>query len=296
MRLIFTCLKATKTNNLDLHLATLQAMCQLYFAYDHPNYARYLSAYIITILNLPDTHPGARELLEQNGSSVSRSSVHGSRTAVDMTIEQTINKLAKSRSGIIGFSRNYAAYHRWCLTRHVRASYVESCFEMGNMNSAEITDHKDVKTSEMSRSEHDVCTVVTAFCNFNNPFSIENKAVIYCISSGIPASAEVESDLLRADKVGKELFDQFIQKRLVDKTELFHSPIKRQKLHTFAAMQVTKKVKSSQNKIVQIKAERNVFGQLVLRAQQHKFGENTGIPIGASPMEPCNTRWISSEV
>ena len=32
--------RATKRSNLDLHLACLQRMCNLFFAYDHPNYAR----------------------------------------------------------------------------------------------------------------------------------------------------------------------------------------------------------------------------------------------------------------
>ena len=49
---------------------------------------------------------------------------------------------------------------------------------------------------------------------------------------------------------------------------LFHDPIhKRNKLLTFASMRESKQVTTSQNKIVQIKAERNLFRQLVVLSQ-----------------------------
>jgi hypothetical protein len=113
--------RATKENNFDLHKAALQQMCSLFFSYDHHNYARYSTVYLLSILNLPESHPGAEDL-RQNGFSVSRSDVPSSRNAVDITIEQMINRHAKSDGGIIGFSRNQSAYHRWSMTRHARAS------------------------------------------------------------------------------------------------------------------------------------------------------------------------------
>lgn len=62
------CLLATKTNDFDLHIICLEQMCPLFFSMDHPNYARYLPAYIILLLNLKDSHPGEEELLESKDS------------------------------------------------------------------------------------------------------------------------------------------------------------------------------------------------------------------------------------
>ena len=118
--------RATKENCLTLHLASLQRMCSLFFSFDHPNYARYSTFYLLNMLNLEKTHPGAEDLLKNNGFSVNRSDVPSSRNAVDITIEQTINRHAKSHSGIVGFSRNRAAYYRWCRTGHARASYLQA--------------------------------------------------------------------------------------------------------------------------------------------------------------------------
>lgn len=126
--LVLKFLRATKENNFDLHLACVQEMCPLYFAMNLHNYARYLSEYYISILNLPHSHP-----LPQ--------AYHVPEIQL-MTIEQTINKHAKSKGGIIGFSRNYSAYYRWCITRHSRAKYVDATLEMADMKDKESTFHK----------------------------------------------------------------------------------------------------------------------------------------------------------
>ena len=101
--------RGTKENNFSLHLSSLEDMSSLFFTYDHPNYAYYTVVYILTMLNLDKTHPGAEKLLKGNGISANRSSIPSSRNAVDITVEQTINKHAKSQGGNIGFSTNHYA-------------------------------------------------------------------------------------------------------------------------------------------------------------------------------------------
>ena len=56
----------------------------------------------------------------------------------------------------------------------------------------------------------------------------------------------------------------FIKERLVDKTKNYHDPITRRKFKIFSSMEKCQKIRSSQNKVVEIRAERNVFAQLVL--------------------------------
>ena len=68
--LILTFIRATKENNFHLHLATLYKLCPMFFAYNHHNYSLYIPAYLVTTINLPDTHPGAEDLLKKNGFSV----------------------------------------------------------------------------------------------------------------------------------------------------------------------------------------------------------------------------------
>ncbi|GFR84602.1 hypothetical protein ElyMa_002421300 [Elysia marginata] len=105
-----TKLKATKTNNFHLHVSCLNKLCPLLFSMNHHNYAKYLSIYFVSLANLNHSHPGAKKILMDNGFSVSRSNTPAGRIAVDMTKEQTINKHAKTKGGIVGFSRNYGPY------------------------------------------------------------------------------------------------------------------------------------------------------------------------------------------
>ena len=135
--LVLTYIRATKQNDFELHLSSLYELCPLFFTYNHHNYTRYIPANMITMLNLPVTHPGAEDLLRRNGFGVSRSNNLSSRNPVDITTKETINCHAKSHGGIIGFSRNHDAYQRWCTTRHSRAKYVEATFNVADMSSNE---------------------------------------------------------------------------------------------------------------------------------------------------------------
>ena len=70
---ILMLIKATKENDLESHIGLLHDLCPLFVAFDHVNYARYTSVYLMTLENLENTHPGATELLKRNGFSVARS-------------------------------------------------------------------------------------------------------------------------------------------------------------------------------------------------------------------------------
>ena len=90
-------------------------MCPLFFTFGGINYARYLSFYSVFLQNINQTHPGAKELLEKGALSVAKPLLPGCRNPVDLTIEQTFMKHAKSRGGgtgvgIIGITRNPEAY------------------------------------------------------------------------------------------------------------------------------------------------------------------------------------------
>ena len=200
-------------------------------------------------MNLPVSHPGAVELLKHNGFSVNRSKVPNSRNAVDITIEQTIHRHAKSHGGIEGFSRNHSAYYRWCMTRHARASYVQGTLHLADMDDEECTSHKDLRYEQISKSEDDTGKVMQAISNFINPFEVENKNTLYCLSSGAPVPKDIEHNLLNADKIGKEAYNTFVKERMVDKTKSFNPPIKKLNLKTFAtpvkSIKITGKSKKS---------------------------------------------------
>ena len=125
--------------------------------------------------NLKHSHAWADVLLKYGGISVCKSTIPAARTAVDMTIEQTINRQAKCKGGIIGFSKNLAAYHIWCVTRHTRADYFKGILERADMEHTAEETHKEQRGSKMKESENNVQKVMSAFSKFINPFDIDEK-------------------------------------------------------------------------------------------------------------------------
>lgn len=215
---------------------------------NHQNYARYLTMYSMFMLNLADSHPEAYALLKKSGFSVARSSIPGCRVPVDMTIEQTMNRHAKTKGGLIGFSMNKSAYYRWCVTKHTKAKYVEATLDIAGLNNNEFSKHKTARPVEIKRSENEVENVMKAFNNFCNPFDEEFSQGLYCLSSGSRIPPDVETDLLNVEQFGKNARDEFINDRLVEKKKSFHDPIHKSKLKTFTTQHATKKLTTSSKK------------------------------------------------
>lgn len=168
------------------------------------------------------------------------------------------------------------------MTRHTRASYVEATFELADMTSSESKAHKDIRPTKVIATEKDVVKILDSFSNFINPFEVDNKDVLFCISSGAPATKDIQDDLLRTDEVGQNALSKFIKERLVEKNVSFHSPLSRQNLRTFAALKKKKQLTSTQKKVLEIKAERNLFGQLVLLSEEHNISidKTLSYPLG----------------
>ena len=80
-----------------------------------------------------------------------------------MTIEQTVNRAAKTQGGVIGITRRPSAYYRWCLTRSRRAEYLDATFDMAGINVHNDRGHKAARPSEVKKACKDVCNLKAAF-------------------------------------------------------------------------------------------------------------------------------------
>ena len=171
------------------------------------------------------------------------------------------------------------------MTRHARAGYIETTLDMAGMTYSEDTTHKDLRSSEIRCGQKDLQTQITAFHNFINQFEVEVKEDLFCISSDARAQAEVANDILNAEAVGKAAFKTSMQNRLVAQTLKFNASLPRQSLKTLGSLEKTKKLKSS--KIVQISAQRNLFGLLILSEDNnHSVQKVLQYPLGSTLATP----------
>ena len=116
----------------------------------------------------------------------------------------------------------------------------------------------------------EVTNIIAAFKEFLNSFRIEsnNHHLLFCLSYGKPASDEVSEDLLKYVNVGKKATETFIRTRLVEKSVKFHDTMKKLKLKTFESMAAKCTLTTTQKKTIQVKAERNLLGRLLLISQE----------------------------
>ena len=88
------------------------------------------------------------------------------------------------------------------------------------------------------------------------------------ISTGTVASPDGSTDLLAAREKGEHAYKEFGQHRM-QKGDCFHDPIKKIKLKTFTTMK-SKPAKGKTKEIV-MKADRRLFGNMVLITQSRKL-------------------------
>ena len=85
-----------------------------------------------------DTHRRWKELLEQNGLSVSQPLVLCLRNAFDITIRQTIKRYYMLQQ----LELRFVLQVEWCITHHIRAQYIETTLQCTEMKYSICSDAK----------------------------------------------------------------------------------------------------------------------------------------------------------
>ena len=97
---------------------------------------------------------------------------------------------------------------------------------------------------------------MNAITDLINPFDVDDKSRLYCISSGAPAPSIIVNDVLTAEEIGNNAKELFIRERL-EKT------IKK-RVNTMSELNKVVKVKTSKNKVVEYKQQSNIAFQVLM--------------------------------
>ncbi|KAJ8024355.1 hypothetical protein HOLleu_34252 [Holothuria leucospilota] len=111
-------LRAEPSEDWLLHLSIIAAMTPHFYAFDIPNYSKWLPVYLSDMNNLPQSHPIAHQEFIYGDHSVNRSGNPISNVSSDMALEESINRDSKTKGGIVGISKESGALERWFLTSH----------------------------------------------------------------------------------------------------------------------------------------------------------------------------------
>ena len=131
--------------------------------------------------------------------------------------------------------------------------------------------HTSTSKTQVKHSETCVRDVLSRSINSRTPLPWTQTVVtkLLCISSGLPTSKEVEADMLNFVEKGEEATVQFMETRLVEKSFKFHDPTKKLRLKIFESVGMKKVLRSTEKKSIQVKAERNLIGRLLMLSQEN---------------------------
>ena len=219
--------RASRTNDLELFIHALGEMCPVFFATSRPNYSRWMVRYQLNLLNVEHTHPGVKGMLEGGAMSIRRTTKDFSRSAVDLTLEQTINADAASRlTGVARFGHSDSARKKWMITRSARSEIVGLLLEKAGLKSKEDVS-KELRPHRVQKDNADIKKVTDGIKKTMNPFvtSAEEPDVnLYCLTTGKQTSEGVRDDcwdVFRKEKPGVRSSKMALLKTACD----FRSPL-----------------------------------------------------------------------
>lgn len=196
----------------------------MFFAFNHPNYARWLVRYHDNLISIQDTHSG---LQLNNGSlSIRRTSKPFSQNPIDLTLEQTINaNAANGSTGIGPFTNSLPACLRWAQSLYLRSTIIYHMNErIGITQREEVT--QDVRPHRIKKDSQQMKSIISFLLNCMNPFDYFSKDhPLVNLSSGKPASPETSDFLLNLTPIGENARLSFI-KEYIDDPARFEKPIK----------------------------------------------------------------------
>ena len=122
VKLLLNVIKFQRTGNWNGFLQAIRNFLPFRFAINWHNYARNLSYYSISMLNLQDSHPNIYQYLKNGGFTASISGLPFSKIPCDQLIETTINRSSKFTCGLSGKTENVGASVKWMRNNHIMAT------------------------------------------------------------------------------------------------------------------------------------------------------------------------------
>ncbi|KAK3746534.1 hypothetical protein QZH41_007378 [Actinostola sp. cb2023] len=286
VEIMLNLIRASREGNWTLHLSAVRAMIPWCFAYNNLNYARYLTAYLSQMSHLEQEHPDVHSHLASGGFSVQigENNPFG-RIPVDQTCEETVNKDTQTPGGTKGFSLKPGAVSRYYMVAEYRSIFLSNLREMLHLKS--FYGHTDLQGTRITRDEEDVKSLVDLLENtWINPFDPDTQELV-SISTGKVAPPEVQEHLLLAREKGNAAYQEFSQQRIESSPPVldFYHKMTKLKLKTFSDLIKKKTFRKENGKEIILKADRVLFGQMIVIAQSRNLSMNEVLvhPLGPLP-------------
>lgn len=254
--------RAERDGNWPLHLEMFKEMLPLMAVYDHSNYTRWGTVYLLDMQQLSETAPTVYAEFMDGNFVVKHTPQKFNNVSTDQALE-FVNKMCKVSGGLVGITRTESAMNRWLLTCSERARIADEARAMAGMVTHVSTMHKEASSARSKRDENDIQKLTHQLVAFN-PFGRKHDDLL-CISTNDVAPDDVKNELLTARERGKSLIQELISKRLGPNASVdFFEPIKKNNSKTFEAISSELSKQSCAPKV--LKADRKIYHRLLSAA------------------------------
>lgn len=159
MSLVKQFIEAERTGNWELHLSTIQQMMSFFYATAHNNYALSAQIYLQDMRDLPQkmTCHKYRKFVQKGYFTIRRSDKFWSGVWSDMTIEQTLMRLMKSKGGLTqGRGFTDSSLTKWVLGMPIMNQVTQAVEEFAGVLSSSTEQHIDTRPTRQVRDNSDV--------------------------------------------------------------------------------------------------------------------------------------------
>lgn len=263
--------RAYRTNNVEMYTHALEKMIPAFFSGKRLNYARWMTVYLLKLLNIENEAPDIKHALSQGGLSIRRTTNSFSRVPVDMALEQTINADAASRfTGITAFANSESARSRWMITRSVRSEIVSSLLESSGITKTPDTKH-DLQEGRIKKDHRDIDKIISALNSFSNPFeNLDPNTPLRNISNGQAINEVVTADLLSFSSKGENAARKF-KELYVEDPKNIEKPIPRTLVKNCASSIASSQRNREEKKLVVTKCTLDAFGRILHMAAINNY-------------------------
>ena len=203
----------------------------------------------------------AREILDAGAFSIRRTNKSFARCAIDLALEQTVNRDAASpMRGISAFRNSVNAFRRWSVTLTQRGMALSELRKLVGLQAGEEPANQ-MRKCRITRDNADKDALTNALNSTYNPFASDSPTELVNISSGKAAKDDTTTFRLDTLARGRRLRLQFEGECATD-TSRFRKPVARTKIKNFA----TENMKESRNAVRKVdaaKGVKDVFGRII---------------------------------
>ena len=120
-------IRSIRTGDLELYIYCLPKIVAVFFAFNHQNYARWLTIYHDNLLKIQETHPQVYKEFKSGCFALKCTSKSFSRIPIDLTLEQTVNAdAACQQRGISSLTSSIAARQRWAQSHSLKTTLISN--------------------------------------------------------------------------------------------------------------------------------------------------------------------------